>query len=136
MFICNSADVFVGQWSIHGASVSCLVRAEGEPGVGDDAGDPAWGGSVVVPTWMSPAKLVGRTAELWFDGVEVRSGRVRASGPDAGVLPGSRTSPFTAAGAPATRSPFHTGVRPEDARPSVRRLRSGGTAHVWTFPAC
>ena len=69
MFICDSADVFVGHWSLHGAMV-CILR---RPGANDAvAGALSWGGSVVVPNWVSPSTLVGITAEICFDSGDVR----------------------------------------------------------------
>jgi hypothetical protein len=62
MFICSSADVFIGQWAIYGASIRYGVWAEGT-----QPAETAWGGSVVVPTWLSGPMLAGKTGEVWFD---------------------------------------------------------------------
>ena len=69
MFICDSADVFVGPWSLHGAMV-CILRRPANDAVAG-AGS-VWCGSVIVPNWVSPATLVGRTAEVRFDSGNVR----------------------------------------------------------------
>ena len=70
MFTCNSADVFVGKWSIYGASVTHLPPQW----CGSDTPDApaaAWVGLLVVPNWVSSANLAGRTAEVWFGGEEM-----------------------------------------------------------------
>jgi hypothetical protein len=77
MFICNSAHVFVGHWSIEGASVthavwSGEVEAASDFPAGAAAAGPAWGGSLVVPHWIPTRELVGRVGEVWFGPDEVR----------------------------------------------------------------
>ena len=76
MFICRSADVFIGQLSFRGASVTYAVwaseTADAAAAAAAADAEPAWGGSVVVPTWIATPKLAGKTAELWFDAQHVR----------------------------------------------------------------